>query len=107
MILNYSSYIVTTCSFVLLLLLPFLLLTYDNFALILLRSMAYIATPIVLFILFIGYFFIREGRLMIMLLPYTLIYTTMKVLVVSYLYIRYLLGMGVRIRFGPRIIEVK
>ena len=107
MILNYSSYITSTCSFILLLLLPYLLLTYDNIALILLRSMAYIATPIVLFTLFIGYFFIRERKLMIMLLPYTLLYATMKVVVISYLYIRYLSGRGVRIKFGSRIIEVR
>ena len=42
-----------------------------------------------------------------MLLPYCLIYLMMKTLVVCYLYICYLSGIGVDIRFGPRTLRVR
>lgn len=107
MILNYVGFITSTCSLVLLLLLPYFILTYNDIMMILIRGMAYVATPVILFILLVGPFFRRERKLMIMLLPYTLLYATMKAVVTSYLYIRYLSGRGVRIKFGPRIIEVR
>jgi cellulose synthase/poly-beta-1,6-N-acetylglucosamine synthase-like glycosyltransferase len=107
MILNYSGYITSTCSVVLLLLLPFFISTYNNLALILLRGMAYVIIPMLLFTLFVAFLFVREKKLLIMLLPYALIYTVMKAVLVSYLYIRYLSGTGVHIKFGPRIIAVR
>jgi cellulose synthase/poly-beta-1,6-N-acetylglucosamine synthase-like glycosyltransferase len=107
MILNYVGFITSTCSLVLLLLLPYFILTYNDSMMILIRGMAYVATPVILFILLVGPFFRRERKLMIMLLPYTLLYATMKAVVTSYLYISYLSGRGVRIKFGPRIIEVR
>jgi cellulose synthase/poly-beta-1,6-N-acetylglucosamine synthase-like glycosyltransferase len=107
MILNYLGFITSTCSLVLLLLLPYFILTYDDIMMILIRGMAYVATPVILFILLVGPFFRRERKLMIMLLPYILLYATMKAVVTSYLYIRYLSGRGVRIKFGPRNIEVR
>jgi len=107
MILNYSGFMTSTFSLVLMLLLPFFLSTYSNLTMILLRSVAYVVTPIVLFILFTASFFKGEKKLLAMLLPYSIVYSTMKAIVATHIYLRHLSRRGARIRFGPRTITVK
>jgi cellulose synthase/poly-beta-1,6-N-acetylglucosamine synthase-like glycosyltransferase len=108
MVLNYSGYIIGICSIILAILLPYFLIQYDNIMLISLRGILYTVIPILLFALFISsIFFAKEKKLLLMLIPYVLIYSTIKVVTISYLYLCYLVGKKLKIQFGPRLIEVK
>jgi cellulose synthase/poly-beta-1,6-N-acetylglucosamine synthase-like glycosyltransferase len=108
MVLNYSGYIIGICSIILAILLPYFLIQYDNIMLISLRGILYTVIPILLFALFISsIFFAKEKKLLLMLIPYVLIYSTIKVVTISYLYLCYLAGKKMKIQFGPRLIEVK
>jgi cellulose synthase/poly-beta-1,6-N-acetylglucosamine synthase-like glycosyltransferase len=107
MLLNYSGYIVGICSIALAILLPYFLLQYDNVLLISLRGILYTVIPILLFTLFISSIFTKKKKLLLMLVPYILIYSTIKVVIISYLYLCYLTGRKLKIQFGPRLIEVK
>jgi hypothetical protein len=60
-----------------------------------------------LFILFTAFFFKGEKKLLAMLLPYSIVYSTMKAIVATHIYLRHLSRRGARIRFGPRTITVK
>lgn len=107
MVLNYLSYIIGVCSIILIMFLPYLLLQYDNLLLISLRGLSYSILPVLLFIVFIASLFSRDKKLLPMLIPYVLVYSTIKVVTISYLYLCYLTGRGLKIQFGPRIIEVR
>jgi cellulose synthase/poly-beta-1,6-N-acetylglucosamine synthase-like glycosyltransferase len=107
MILNYSGYIIGVCSIILVILLPYFLLQYDNILLISLRGLLYTIIPILLFTIFISPLFTKEKKLLPMLIPYVLVYSTIKVVTISYLYLCYLTGRKLKIQFGPRLIEVR
>jgi cellulose synthase/poly-beta-1,6-N-acetylglucosamine synthase-like glycosyltransferase len=106
MILNYSGYLFNTLSLMLLLVLPLLILTYDDLSRILIRGMAYLLLPMILSSLFMAYFFINEKKFLIMLPLYALVYSTLKMFVISYLYLLYLSGRGVKVKFGSRLRQV-
>lgn len=107
MVLNYLGYIIGICSIVLIMFLPYLLLQYDNLMLISLRGLSYSIFPVLLFIAFTASLFSRDKKLLPMLIPYVLVYSTIKVATISYLYLCYLTGRGLKIQFGPRTIEVR
>ncbi len=108
MLMNYVSFITSTVSIILLLLLPVLFSTYDNAWLLLQRGMVYTIAPIILFFILLSPLFIKQKSVMLLwLLPYILVYSIMKSIVVSYIYLCYLSGRGVKILFGSRIIEAK
>ena len=107
MLLNYSGYIIGVCSLALALLLPYFLLQYDNIRLISLRGILYTVIPIILFTIFTSSILIKKRKLLPMLIPYVMIYSTIKVVIISYLYLSYLIGRKLKIQFGPRLIEVK
>lgn len=107
MIINHFGFISSLISILLLLLLPFLLLKFNNIWLMLLRSVGYLMVPLLLSCLMMAPFYKKEIKLIPMLLPYCLIYIMMKTVVIGYLYICYLTHIGVEIRFGPRTQRVK
>lgn len=107
MLLNYSGYIIGVCSVIMAILLPYFLLQYDNTLLISLRGFLYITLPVLLYIIFMASFFKEEKKLLPMLIPYVLVYSTIKVVTISYLYLCYVTRRGLTIKFGPRIMKVK
>jgi Glycosyltransferases, probably involved in cell wall biogenesis len=107
MVFNYLGYIIGVCSIILIMFLPYLLLQYGNLLLISLRGLSYSLFPVLLFILFTALIFTKDKKLLPMLIPYVLIYSTIKVVTISYLYLCYLTGRGLKIQFGPRTIEVR
>jgi Glycosyltransferases, probably involved in cell wall biogenesis len=107
MLLNYSGYIIGICSVIMAMLLPYFLLQYDNTLLISLRGLVYIMLPVLLYIIFLASFFKEEKKLLPMLIPYVLVYSTIKVVTISYLYLCYVTRRGLNVRFGPRIMKVK
>jgi cellulose synthase/poly-beta-1,6-N-acetylglucosamine synthase-like glycosyltransferase len=107
MLLNYFGFLNSIISVMLLLIIPLLLMNFQNSGLVLLRSIAYIIVPLMMSCLIMAPFFINDKKLLPMLLPYFLIYSTTKMFVVSYLYVRYLSGRGIDISFGPRVLRVR
>ena len=104
MIFTYFGFVTGLISLILLLLLPYLFSTYDNIGLILLRGIAWAATPILLFTLLIVAFFVKNRRLLLTLIPYGLVYGTIKAVTLSYIYVRYILRRGIKVTFGPRTV---
>jgi len=107
MLFNYSGFITATVALLLLVLLPFLFLSYDSFTLALLRGMAYAVVPALLFSLLIFPFIRGNIVLWITLIPYTLLYGILKAGMLSYIYARYIFHRGMTVKFGPRTIFVK
>jgi cellulose synthase/poly-beta-1,6-N-acetylglucosamine synthase-like glycosyltransferase len=107
MILNYSAYIIGVCTIVMFLMLPYLLLQYDNGVYVMLRSLTYIFIPIFLYVGTMSMFFVNSKKSLVMLLPYAVVYVTLKTLLLTYLYICYLSGRGLKIKFGARTINAK
>jgi cellulose synthase/poly-beta-1,6-N-acetylglucosamine synthase-like glycosyltransferase len=107
MVLNYSAYIIGVCTIAMFLMLPYLLLQYDNGVYVMLRSLAYIFIPIFLYVGMMSIFFVHSKKSLVMLLPYAVVYVTLKTVLLSYLYICYLSGRGLKIKFGSRTINAK
>jgi len=107
MLLNYFGFINSIISILLLLLLPVLLIRYHEVWQVVLRSLTYFMAPLMLSCLVVAPFFVKDKKLMAMLMPYTLFYSLMKIIVVSYLYICYLSGRGIDVKFGPRVLRVR
>jgi cellulose synthase/poly-beta-1,6-N-acetylglucosamine synthase-like glycosyltransferase len=102
MVFNYSGYITGICSIILMISVPYFILQYDNIPLVLMIGMQCIAFSILLYVMLIGPFFAKDKKLLLMLIPYVLIYATIKVVVISSLFLRYLTGIGVKVKFGAK-----
>ena len=102
MIFNYSGYITGICSIILIISAPYFILQYDNIPLVLMSGMQYIAFSMLLYLILIGPFFTTDKRLLLMLIPYVLIYATIKVVVISSLFLCYITNRGVRVKFGSK-----
>jgi cellulose synthase/poly-beta-1,6-N-acetylglucosamine synthase-like glycosyltransferase len=107
MIFNYSGYITGICSIIMIISIPYLIIQYDNIPLILMSGILCLAFSIMLYIIYIGPLFTTDKRLLVMLVPYVLIYATIKVVVLSSLFLHYLTGRGVKVKFGARTFVVK
>lgn len=107
MVYNYLSYIISVCSIIMILLTPYFLLQYNNVTHIALRGLLNIIIPVLLYIVLTGWLFGHDKKLLPMLIPYVIIYSTFRVFVLSYIYICYLTGMGLKIKFGSRTINAK
>lgn len=107
MIFNYSGYITGICSIILIMSIPYLIFQYDNIPLILKSGAMCLAFSIILYIIYIGPLFATDKRLVLMLIPYVLIYATIKVVVISILFLCYLTGKGVKVKFGAKTFVVR
>lgn len=107
MVFNYFGYVVTAVSLVLTAVLASLYLRYDKLPLFLMRGIPYAVAPIVLFTVCLAIFFRGERRHMKFLLPYTLVYSTLKAVTVSYVYLSYITRLGLKVTFGPRTMRVR
>lgn len=107
MIYNYMSYIISVCSVIMILLIPYFLFLYDNMELVAFRGILYITIPVLMYIMFTGIFFRHDKKLLPMLIPYVIIYSILRIFVLSYVYICYLTRRGLKIKFGSRMISAK
>ncbi|AGF97085.1 glycosyltransferase [Methanosarcina mazei Tuc01] len=107
MIFNYSGYITGICSIILIMSIPYLILQYDNIPMILMSGILCLAFSIMLYIIYIGPLFATDKRLLLMLILYVLIYATIKVVVISSLFLCYLTGKGVKVKFGAKSFVVR
>jgi len=107
MIYNYFGFITSTVLMIMLIFLPFLFLSYEDVGMAVLRGISYTIVPILIFTLMITPFFFKNGRIILTVLPYILIYGTIKVITLSIIYLRYIFKCGVNVKFGSRVIEVR
>jgi cellulose synthase/poly-beta-1,6-N-acetylglucosamine synthase-like glycosyltransferase len=105
LVFNYLGYVFSLSSIALMLMLPLLLATYGNIVLIFIQGFPYLFIPVVLLGVCMAPFFIKERNLLLALLPYILIYTTLKVLVIGYIYIHYLIRAKMKIKFGAHTVD--
>jgi len=107
MVYNYFGFISATVLIILLVLLPFLFLSYEDVAMAVLRGIPYTIIPILIFTLMITPFFFKYRRIILTVLPYVLIYGTIKAITLSTIYLRYIFKQGIKVKFGSRIMKVK
>jgi cellulose synthase/poly-beta-1,6-N-acetylglucosamine synthase-like glycosyltransferase len=107
MVYNYTSYITSICSIVMILFMPYLILQYHNSLTVALHGVLYLIIPIFIYMIITAPFFKHDKSLIVMLIPYMTIYSILKIGILSYLYICYLTGRGLDIKFGSRKIRVK
>jgi cellulose synthase/poly-beta-1,6-N-acetylglucosamine synthase-like glycosyltransferase len=100
---NYFGFPVATALIMLLVFLPFLFLSYEDVGIAVLRGIPYTIIPILIFTLMIIPFFLKNRGILLVVLPYVLIYGTIKVITLSYIYLRYIFKLGIKVKFGPSI----
>jgi cellulose synthase/poly-beta-1,6-N-acetylglucosamine synthase-like glycosyltransferase len=104
---NYVNHIVCLASVIAVLTIPYLLLQYDNVTLILMHGILYSFIFALWYIVLVAPFLVRDKKLLLMLIPYMVIYSTMATIVLSYVYVIYLTGRGMKMRFGSRLIHAR
>ena len=88
MVYNYLGYITGIFSLIMVLLIPYLLLQYnEDITYVTLNGLMYFRIPILLYMIFIGLFFRHDKKLVPMLLPFLIIYSTLRIIVLSYIYL--------------------
>ena len=107
MLLNYSSYIIGIVSILMFVSLPYLLLQYNNLQLTFLRGLPFTIIPILIFAVFISSLLTENKKLLPLLIPYLLIYPTMKTVIHSYFYLCYITGRGINVQWGSKTIHLK
>jgi len=107
MVYNYFGFISATVLIILLFLLPFLFLSYEDVGMAVLRGIPYTIIPILIFTLMITPFFFKYRRLILTVFPYILLYGTLKVITLSTIYLRYIFKRGVKMKFGQDIMLVR
>ncbi len=104
---NYFGFPVATALITLLVFLPFLFLSYEDVSIAVLRGIPYTIIPILIFTLMIIPFFLKNRGILLVVLPYILIYGTIKTITLSYIYLRYIFKRGIKVKFGPSITLVR
>jgi cellulose synthase/poly-beta-1,6-N-acetylglucosamine synthase-like glycosyltransferase len=102
---NYVNHIFCLVSVIAVVTIPYILLQYDNVTIIFMHAILYSFISALLYIVFIGPFLVRDKKLLLMVIPYMVIYSTMATIVLSYIYVIYLSGRGMKMRFGSRLIH--
>lgn len=104
---NYVNHIVCLASVIAVVTIPYILLQYDNATFIIMHAILYSFISALLYIMFIAPFLVRDKKLILMLIPYMAIYSTVATIVLSYVYVSYLTGRGMKMQFGSRLIHAK
>jgi len=107
MVYNYISYVTSICSIVMILFIPYLILQYSNALYVAMYGILYLLIPICVYMIITAPFFKHDKSMIVMMIPYMTIYSMIKVGILSYLYICYITGRGLDIKFGSRKIRAK
>jgi cellulose synthase/poly-beta-1,6-N-acetylglucosamine synthase-like glycosyltransferase len=105
LVYNYLGFVGTIPSVSLMALLPIFLFAQGDLLQILTRGLPFMILPIVLLALCLLPFFLREKKLILVLIPYIVLYSMLKILVVCYIYIRYQTRGNMKIQFGSHQIN--
>jgi cellulose synthase/poly-beta-1,6-N-acetylglucosamine synthase-like glycosyltransferase len=107
MLYNYFGYVISLLSLILMALIPYIILQYHNASEIAALGIVNLTIPVLIYIALIGVFFKNNKKLLVMLIPYMLIYSILKMVLLSYVYICYITKWGLDIQFGSRLIRAK
>lgn len=107
MVYIYLGFITSVITIIMTLLIPYFLLQYNDVLYVVCRGIMYFIVPILIYMILIGLFFGHDKKLVPMLIPYMIYYATIRIAVISYIYICYLTGRGLKIKFGSRTINAK
>jgi cellulose synthase/poly-beta-1,6-N-acetylglucosamine synthase-like glycosyltransferase len=107
MLYNYFGYVVSLFSLILMALIPYIILQYNNASEIAALGIINLIIPVIIYIALIAVFFKDNKKLLVMLIPYMLIYSILKMVLLSYVYICYITRWGLDIQFGSRLIRAK
>jgi cellulose synthase/poly-beta-1,6-N-acetylglucosamine synthase-like glycosyltransferase len=107
MLYNYFSYIVSFLSLILMALMPYLVSQYNNLGYISMLGIIYFFVPVLIYTVLTAFLFKDNKKLLVMLIPYMLIYSVFKMLLLSYVYICYITRHGLDIQFGSHLIRAK
>jgi cellulose synthase/poly-beta-1,6-N-acetylglucosamine synthase-like glycosyltransferase len=107
MVYSYIGFVTSLCSLLMMLAVPYLIFQYGNIGGVLAKGLLSFAIPVVFNSTMLAVFFRHDKKLMLMLIPYMVIYPIMKMFVLSYFYLRYVTGIGLTIRHGTRKIRAK
>jgi len=104
---NYINHIFCLVSLISFLTIPFIMLKYDDTTFIFMHGILYSFLYALWYIALIAPLLVRDKKLLLMLIPYMLIYSTIATIVLSYVYVTYLTGHGMKMRFGSRLIHAR
>ena len=107
MVYNYISYLTSLCALVMMGIMPYLIIQSGDVPGSLMKGLFYLFVPVVIYIAMTAMFFWHDKKLILMLIPYMIIYPMMKMFVLSYIYLCYITGRGMSIQFGARKIKAK
>ena len=108
MILNYIlGYVVSLLSLLLMVLLPYFAATYALPMIEIERGLLFALFPIVFFMALYAPFLAKEKKMLLLLPAYSTAYYLMKTVLLSYLYLRYLVRAKYSVKFGSRKIMVR
>ena len=107
MVYNYLGFVMSVITVAMMLAIPVLLMQYANPLAIGLTSIIHMAVPIGIYILFNSIFFRKNIKLIPFVIPYIALYSLLRIFVASKLYMCYITGIGMKIKFGSRTIDVK
>lgn len=107
MVYNYIGFILSTLTVIMMLAIPILLYQYSDPIHKGMISVMQMIIPIIIYIAFNTIFFWHDKKLIPFIIPYMAVYSLLKITVATKLYLYYITGVGVKIKFGARTIDAQ
>ena len=107
MINSYISFVASLCSLVMMLVMPYFMIQYGNIDSFMVKGLISFSILVLMNSAMISIFFRHNKMLMLMVVPFMIIYSILKVFVLSYFYVLYITGIGLNIKHGTRHIKAK
>lgn len=107
MVYSYLSFVTSLCSLVMVLVMPYFMTQYGNTYSFVIKGLICFSILMLMNSVMISIFFRHNKMLMLLVVPYMIIYPILKVFVLSYFYVLYITGIGLNIKHGTRHIKAK
>ena len=107
MIYSYLSFVMSLCSLIMILVMPYFVIQYGNIYGFMIKGLICFSILMLINSAMISIFLRHNKMLMLMVVPYMIIYPILKVFVLSYFYVLYITGIGLNIKHGRRHIKAK
>ncbi|HWR25607.1 MAG TPA: glycosyltransferase family 2 protein, partial [Methanosarcina sp.] len=104
---SYANHIVCLITIISIIMLPYILMQYSNATFVIRHGILYGFIFCLLYLVLVASYFLRDKKLLLMLIPYVFTYAIMGTFVLSYIYLCHLSGRGMKIQFGPRLIHAR
>jgi cellulose synthase/poly-beta-1,6-N-acetylglucosamine synthase-like glycosyltransferase len=104
---NYIGFIFSTLTVIMMLAIPILLDQYADPVHIGLTCLLHMIIPIIVYIVFNAIFFWHDKKLIPFIIPYIAVYSLLRITIATKIYLYYITGVGMKIKFGSRTIVAK